>query len=372
MVTFPRDVFKWLTSKERYETIGVSKWFDELVLSVSMELYPSEHWYPSKEPAVMIHIFGDYHLSRRHSWLCMHGAGAFENACVAGDADVIRMILPYAVDDDVRAGFDAVCSYGYVDLVNMLAADARVNVHEGLWLACERGHGDVIKRILELKPGYLLSDSSRDASILKACMRGDVEILRFLLASTSRVPADVYGIGLSSACERKNTAMVEYLLGLRLVNASDMRKALSSAGSTGDITFIERMIKLMKLDRLPAIGGALERGYFHVYLHFAKIASISHYEHEILLCGACAVGAVDSVKFIVGMCSGLDINDGLVFANKIAGKSKRTKTVKYLRSIGATLPWERRAKSNTNTNTTIAKPLLICECNMCWRGDDVD
>ncbi|XP_071090384.1 uncharacterized protein [Haliotis cracherodii] len=212
-------------------------------------------------------------------------------ACRAGFPHIVQLLLMYDVERSVNvdAGHPlliaiqqnrpCIASMLMTKKTSMLVLDGYGNT--ALWRACEGGHVEIVKLLVE--NGLDVSQSDYyDTALLSACKGGHVEIVKLLVENGLDVSQSDYGDrALESACEGGHVEIVELLLenGLDVSLSDDYDTALEIACEGGHVEIVKLLV---------------ENGL-----------DVSHYGYTALL-SACKGGHVEIVKLLVE--NGLDVS----------------------------------------------------------------
>lgn len=185
----------------------------------------------------------------------------FIYACMFGHIDLVRMFLfgvpiktkngrgfifvpPDQIHDGGIKGFGYACENGHTDIVKILLEvlppeDIREDAYQAFRLACENGHTDIVKILLELLP-----DIPEDINQIfcVACENGHIGIVKVLLEV---LPEDIHDISQAFflACKNGYTEIVKILLQRIGHNPDACSSALYEAVEGGHKELVEILTK---------------------------------------------------------------------------------------------------------------------------------
>lgn len=182
-------LYDLFTSVCKRDQLTVAKWLHGLDLYFNdIKLYDIIN-YKKANTCVVKWVFETmpyvYHWGNRCDLI-----SAFENSCLSGDIELVKMIYE-PLSDYINErhfitsrAFAWACCSGNIDLVNMLLKmfnNINISIYDELSFisACANGHLMIAKLLLEIKPDIVVS-SRDDKAFKKACVNGHLEVCEWL------------------------------------------------------------------------------------------------------------------------------------------------------------------------------------------------
>lgn len=152
----------------------------------------------------------------------------FFNAIQNGDAETINILLHYVdPSEDQNEALIEASRRGYVEIVDMLLKDPRVNPNDmgsgSISLAAAEGRFELVKRLLEdprIDPNGT-GDEGQEAAIVYASLYGYYDIVKILLNDFRVNPSIQYNQAIIDAAENGHYEVVKLLMDDNRVDPSD-------------------------------------------------------------------------------------------------------------------------------------------------------
>ena len=177
-----------------------------------------------------------------------------------------------------------------------------------------------------------------------ACERGDIDVVRRLLAHKRVNPAHDNNVAIRRACQNGHVEIVRLLLGDSRINPTDYSKgAMQRACENGDVDIVRRILDDGVVnpadDNNQAIRSACQYGHLNVVLVLMADSRVNPADcsnHAIRL--ACENGHVDVVRLLL-MDSRIDIHDIVSTCPKMVEKCGKDEPVCALLALAGIKPF---------------------------------
>ena len=230
-------------------------------------------------------------------------------AIVSEDLEIFKTALEGPKidhEDKWYSPFQLTCTYGQLDMVKLLVNEYVINIsahkNAALFVACSKGHDDIVKLIIS-HSDFNPENSSKALTL--AIQSGNANVVRVLLSDERFDPSFMDNQAMIDASCRENKEIIQILLEDIRVDPSDQNNlAIINAAKTGNIEIVKLLLSDARVDPSDQKNQAIVIAAYHTRVEVVKIlledprVDPSAQDFHVIL-RAVSLGSVESVKLFL-------------------------------------------------------------------------
>ena len=235
------------------------------------------------------------------------------------------------VDED--EALSLACENGHLNVVKYLVengANIHVGIERPLRSACREGHLKVVKYLVE--HGANIRETNDEYALVVAAEEGHLAVVQYLVEQGAHIQGQ-YNEALRSACRYGHLAVVQYLVeqGADIQVNDDEEDPLVSAAAGGHLAIIQYLKEQgadIHMDMEHALKSASRYGHLAIVKYLVEQGADIHIEDELVLMIAAERGYLKLVKYLVEQGADITVNNNI--ARRSASAWSHPAVVKYL------------------------------------------